>query len=504
MSSHRRTVRVAATAAVLSLTVATAAYAAGPGAAGIGDPYYPTYGNGGYDVSHYAIDVTYVPSSTTVQGRATITATATQDLTSFNLDLLLTASKVTVNGKAATFRKSDPHELVVTPASILRKGTKMTVEVVYAGQPRGISYAGVSSPWNGSGTETLALGEPEIAAWWYPSNDHPRDKATFDLTYRVPKGLEAIGNGTLVSKTTVGTQDVWKWRVPQPMATYLAYMAIGQYSLYRGTSAGRPYVIAINQKGDQSLAAVAKADIMKTPQIINWEVTQFGPYPFDRVGGVVPSMDFGYALETQTGPVYTQGFWSAGSNMSVVVHENAHQWFGDSVSVHNWKDIWLNEGFASYAEMLYAEHTGQGTTNQLLKQMYNEYPASDTYFWGVRLTDPGKHNEFNGAEYERGAMALAALRNRVGAATMTNILKTWAAQRKGGNGAVTDFEALAARISGQNLGGFFQHWLVDRKKPAATAENGLAGLGRASRTAAAAVDQIQANARMFAARGDGR
>ncbi|MFN8099918.1 MAG: M1 family metallopeptidase [Dermatophilaceae bacterium] len=504
MSIRRRTARLVAASAALSLTTATVAYAAGPGAAGIGDPYYPTYGNGGYDVSHYALDVTYVPATTTVQGRATITATATQDLTSFNLDLLLTASRVTVNGKAATFTKGDRHELVVTPASVLRKGTAMTVEVAYSGRPQGISYGEVSSPWIGGNTEALALGEPEIAAWWYPSNDHPRDKATFDMTFRVPKGLEAIGNGLLVSKATVGSTDVWRWSVRQPMATYLAFMAIGQYSVSRGTSAGRPYVVAINQRGDQTAAGYARRDIMKTPQVINWEATQFGPYAFDRVGGVVPSMDFGYALETQTGPVYTQGFWGGGSNMFVVVHENAHQWFGDSVSVHNWKDIWLNEGFATYAEMLYAEHTGQGTTNQLLKQMYDEYAAGDTYFWGVRLTDPGKHNEFNGAVYERGAMALAALRHRIGAPALTRILKTWTAQKKGGNGTVEEFEALATKISGQNLGGFFQHWLVDRRKPAQTAENGLTGLTSSTRSSSAALGRILANTRMYAARDHAR
>lgn len=502
--SSRRFARVAAVGATLSLTTATVAYAAGPGSAGIGDPYYPTYGNGGYDVSHYALDITYVPAGTTIKGKAAITATATQDLTSFNLDLLLTASAVTVNGKTASFRKSDPHELVVTPASVIRKGATMTITVAYSGQPRGISYGGVPSPWIGSGTEALALGEPEIAAWWYPSNDHPRDKATYDMTFRVPTGLEAIGNGTLVSKTTSGTTDVWKWSMPQPMATYLAFMAIGQYSVAKGTSGGRPYLVAIAQKAGAGMAAAAKADLMKTPSIINWEASQFGPYPFDTVGGVVPSMSFGYALETQSRPVYTPDFWAGGSNLFVVVHENAHQWFGDAVSVHNWKDIWLNEGFATFAEYLYAEHAGVATTNELLAQNYQQYAATDTWFWGVRLTDPGKHNEFDGAVYDRGAMTLAALRNRLGAPTVSKILKTWVANRKGGDGTVVQFEALAAQISGQDLSGFFQHWLVDRTKPAKTAENGLTGLPTvATRSAVAAADQITANARMFASRQHG-
>jgi len=458
--SVRRFARVALAAGVsVSLTTAIA-YAAGPGSAGIGDPYFPTYGNGGYDVTSYDIDITYVPAGTTVKGTTTIKATATQDLTRFNLDLLLTASSVTVNGTKAKFAKSDPHELVVTPAATIRKGSSMTVKVVYSGQPRTISYAGVASPWVGSGTESMALGEPEIAAWWFPSNDHPRDKASYNFTFRVPKGLEAIGNGKLVSKTTSGSTDVWKWSMPQPMAPYLAFMAIGQYAVTKGTTAGRPYVVAVSQKLPSGLRSTITKDLMKTPSIINWEATQFGPYPFDIVGGVVPLDDFGYALETQSRPVDTKGFWGGGSNLSVVVHENAHQWFGDSVSVNNWKDIWLNEGFATYATWMYDEAHGGPTTAQRFEAAY---ASAD---WSGRVADPGRDHIYDELVYTRGALTLHALRSRIGAPAFGTLLRTWTSTYAGKNATTADFAAMAERVSTKELSAFFTDWLYEEGKPA--------------------------------------
>ena len=457
---------------------ATGAYAAGPGAAGIGDPYYPRYGNGGYNVTSYDLAIDYAPTTGRITGTAVIKAKATQDLTRFNLDLLLTATTVTVNGAPTTFTKPDPHELVIKPAAVLKSGSEMVVKVTYTGVPSAISNGGIN-PWIGSGSEIVALGEPEIAAWWFPSNDHPRDKATFNFAFTVPKGLEAIGPGDLVGKTSGATKDTWKWSTGKPMATYLAFMAVGQYEVLTGTAKGRPYTTAITTRRGADVSQ-ARADLLRTPEVINWASAHFGPYPFTSVGGVIPKVPFGYALETQNRPVYTSGFWGGGSNMYVVVHENAHQWFGDSVSVRNWKDIWLNEGFASYAEWLWSETHGEGTTDQILSQIYADLPARDTDFWGVPIANPGAGNEFNAAVYTRGAMTLAALRNVIGDSAMATLLRQWATTKRYGNASTSEFTALAERLSGKDLDAFFRNWLFVKARPAATAQNGLAGLPRTS------------------------
>jgi aminopeptidase N len=463
----RRLAAAGASATAIGLAVSGSAVAApAPGAAGIGDAYYPEYGNGGYDVDHYGISIGYTPSTGRLTGRTTITAKATQDLSRFNLDFALTASAVTVNGAPATI-STRSRELIVTPAAPVVKDSTMTVVVTYAGIPTTVA----GSPWVKTPDGAVALGEPEISAWWFPGNDHPRDKATYDVTMTVPTGIEALSNGTLTSHTSPVGKEVWAWRESKPMATYLAFMAIGQYDVARSTTAaGLPVVTAVASNGGAAGAA-AKVDLARTAEVVDWHAGRWGPYAFDATGGVAPNADFGFALENQTRPVYSRLFWTSGSNIYVVVHEQAHQWFGDSVSVDQWKDIWLNEGFATYTEWVWSSTHGQGTTTQAFAQAYSR-PASSS-FWTVKIGDPGVGNEFNGAVYDRGAMTLQALRTRVGATAFYQIMRTWAQTRKYGNGNIAQFTALAQQVSGQDLGAFFTAWLYTGSKPAATAGNGV-------------------------------
>ena len=495
----RRATTAAAFGTAVGMLTATGALAGGgtPGAGGIGDPYYPAYGNGGYNVSNYDLYVDYVPASGRVTGTAVITAKATQDLSSFNLDLVLSAKTVTVNGKPAEFAKPDQHELVVKPATMLKNGSTMVVKVTYTGIPSKISYNGIS-PWIGSGSEALALGEPEIAAWWFPSNDHPRDKATYSMTFTVPKGLEAIGPGDFMGKTSGTTKDTWKWVSPKPMAPYLAFMAVGQYDLLTGTMNKRPYTTAITTQNTTAAVTRAKKDVLRTPEVTNWAAAQFGPYPFKEVGGVIAEQSTGFALENQQRPVYTVDFWGGGSNIYVVVHEMAHQWFGDSVSVRNWRDIWLNEGFATYAEFLWSDKHGEGTTNQLLEENYQSFSGEPT-FWQLPISNPGPRQEFSWQVYLRGGMTLAALRNRVGEEKLTQILQTWTSSHQYGNGSIAQFTSLAERISGQDLDSFFRAWLTARTKPAHTAENGFLP-ARANAQRPASADRILQNAKLLAAK----
>jgi len=443
--------------------------AASGGSAGIGDGYFPKYGNGGYRVHHYDVDVAFNPATERLRGRTVVTARATKNLSSFHLDFVLPVSRVLVNGQRAGHR-SRPHELVVTPRRAVPRGAPLRVVVRYAGIPKNVRSGGARPPWVTTKDGAAAIGEPEIAAWWFPSNDHPSDKARFDITLRVPRGLEAVSNGRLVTRRTRGDQTVWRWREDDPMATYLAFAAVGQFDIVRGrTRSGRPYLYAYSRLIRRQQAA--RRSVGATAAVTSWLERVWGPYPYDEIGGVVLGKWVGFALENQTRPVYSRAFFAFGKDRRVVAHEMAHQWFGDNVSLGRWRDIWLNEGFATYTEWLYAKHARNVPVAGNFERTYRDY-GRGSGFWDVRIGDPGRRRLFSAPIYERGAMTAHALRNRIGSRRFFTLMRAWT-HANDGYGTTAEFIAMAERVSGQQLDRFFDTWLFTRARPRPTVANGF-------------------------------
>ncbi|ONI73234.1 peptidase [Actinosynnema sp. ALI-1.44] len=462
----RSRVAVAATAAglVTALFGTSASAAPAPGAAGVGDAYYPNDGNGGYDVSHYNIRITYNPATDLLTGSTTILARSTQELSSFNLDFLLPIKSVRVNNFPARVT-ANAGEVTVTPPAAIGNNQNLTIVVQYEGKPSTVKDAAGANYWKKTPDGALAVDEPHIAKWWFPSNDHPTDKATYDVSVVVPQGVEALSNGTFAgTQQTLNGWVRWNWRTTSPQATYLAFLAVGQFEIRTSTAPNGQQVV--NAYGDNLGAngPAARASVERTPEVIEFLETQFGPYPFEAQGGVV-STGLGFALETQTRPVYSTAFFPRGANTSVVAHELAHQWFGDSVSVQSWRNIWLNEGFARYSEWLWAESQAEGTAAEIAQYYYDRRPDTDP-FWQVVVGEPGSGKEFDIAVYDRGALAVHAFRNAVGDEDFFKILKTWQATKKYGNGKIEEFIGLAERISGKPLFALFQTWLFTKGKPA--------------------------------------
>lgn len=645
-----------------------------PGAVDVGDPYVPGDGNGGYDVEHYLLDVRYDPASDTLTGVATITARATQNLSMFNLDFddPLTASSISVSGRAATAVHLGD-ELVITPASGIRQNTRFVTVISYGGIPQTIEDFLGTSGFIHTDDGALVVGQPHVAATWFPANDHPSDRAAFTFRVTVPAGLEVVANGRLTGQSTAGAWTTWVWDAADPMATYLAGMAIGELAVrsYRSgrieyTDAVDPALLApvatptgahfaVSQQASSSYkrlmhqvtvpdegatlsftvtrsteppwdfffveshtvgmddwttlpdlegnasqdtgfscpfwlglhpflehyqsevvgepdefvpcdpsgttgawwAATGESDGAETwtvdlsayanstievsltyasdvvqlsgvfvddivvstgegttgfedgtlggwtvpgapegspgnendwivgttadvppssgeialgsfdrqPEIISVLEQSFGPYPFRQSGGIVDEAEIFFALENQTRPIYAQVFFSDSfSGDNVVVHELAHQWFGDSLTVAQWQHIWLNEGFATYAEWLWSEYEGLGTAQENFDFWYGLIPAEDP-LWDVTIGDPGPELMFDFAVYVRGGMTLHQLRLAVGDEDFFQILREWARTQAGDTVTTDDFIALAEAISGQELDELFDTWLFTPGKP---------------------------------------
>ncbi|WP_051900809.1 M1 family metallopeptidase [Streptomyces aureus] len=436
-----------------------------PGAAGVGDPYFPRMGNGGYDVTHYGLTLSYDPRGRRLTGTAEITAKATQDLSAFHLDLLgMHVSGVTVEGREAGWSRAG-QELTVRPHDELDKGETFGATVRYAGTPRTITDAdGSKEGWLRTADGALGLGEPTGSMAWFPGDHHPSDKASYDLRITVPKGLQAVSNGELTSEETRNGRTNFTWHTAQPMASYVATLAIGRYDVTRSTARnGLPVYVAV----DPTQTGASKKVLGKIPEIMDWEEYNFGPYPFSSTGAIVDRPDdVGYALETQTRPVFP-----GAPDTATLVHELAHQWFGDSVTPKSWKDMWLNEGFATYAEWLWQEDHGGDSAQEIFESLYKgEYyePVDSSEVWAFPPADPPSAAQISDPPvYYRGAMVLQKIRQLVGDDTFYDIVQGWTAAHRHANADTAEFTAYVEKAApDKDFGGIWKDWLYGKGKPA--------------------------------------
>jgi aminopeptidase N len=460
---------------------ATPSYAHGharpsPGAAGLGDRLYPLLGNGGYDVQNYDLALTYPAEDPlqTVTGDVTIMAVATQDLSRFDLDFGgAGVGKVSVDGHAAMFSRSG-EELIITPRRYLARNHRFTVTVSdFTAKP---VPANADSPAGFVTTEdgTVLAGQPNESHLLFPSNDHPRDKATYSIALTYPSGWVGVANGKATGEHVHDGLVTSSYREGKPMASELVQLAVGAFVVQsRPAVNGTPIRDVVPARLASTL--LPKADIERSQ--IAWMESKVGAYPFEDYGSLVIDADLGFALETQTLSLYDTGLFGTPAYVlnPVMAHELAHQWFGDSVAPSSWSDVWQNEGHATWYELLYADETG-------VFQKYTGYPNREAYFKNVYfkgdryrdrygpvaqpLSSESIWDVFNPNVYDGGALVLYALQQKIGTTKFDRLERTWVSKYRGKSASTEDFITLASQVSGRDLHSFLTAWLYGTTTPA--------------------------------------
>jgi aminopeptidase N len=440
---------------LLSLLLAFGLLAPGAGAAAR-EPFFPAAGSRAYDVRGYAVHVAYW-SSGRVVGIVTIQARARAELDQFSLDFRgPRVFRVTVNGKNVRYER-DGGKLRVIFEEAIPAGSTFETAVRYAGVPPRITDPdGSEEGWFRTDDGVIAVGEPQGTAAWIPCNNIPADKAWFRFNVVVPNGLKAVANGRLREAERGEERSRYKWVEEAPMSTYLAVLDIGRGRIVKSRIGRLPTWTLIDPRLRR-----AQRPLSALPEIIRFQSRLFGAYPFDSAGSIVDyAPQIGYALETQSRPIYTSI-----PERTLIVHEIAHQWFGDSVGLERWPNIWLNEGFATWTEWYYAERHGGRSAQQIFEDLYR-VPASKKGFWEPPSGRPGSPESlFHTSVYVRGAMALQALRQKMGTRPMLRLLRRWVTEHRHGSANIKEFIALAEQVAGENLNPLFRRWLYQRGKP---------------------------------------
>lgn len=414
---------------------------------GLGDPRI--------DVVHYDLTVSADPGVEDITGAATISLAAVTEepLDEFTLDLVaLEVASVTVGDAAAQFDHVDG-ELTIRPSRPLASLEVVDVAMTYQGtpRPRYFDALGATIGWqqdDDGGWFTLS--EPHGTSTWAPVSDHPADKATWRFSLSTPTGVTGVANGRLTDRTAEGGRTSWVWEQDRPMATYLALVAVGHYDLVERTAAdGTELVFAF----PTSLPADHRAGFDQFEEILAFFVSEFGPYPDDDAGAIVIPTELALALETQTRPTFSRN-WIQPGHVTALAHEIAHEWFGNAVTPEEWTDLWLNEGFATYADLMWVAHSTGTDLTELVDDDENRVFGSD-----LAPYSPTAAAQFDAAVYGNGARALHALRIEVGDDTFRTIVRRWFSERSGQVVTTDDFVELAEDESGRDLGAFFHQWL---------------------------------------------
>lgn len=423
--------------------------------------YVPHHGDAGWDALHYDLEIDYTPESNRLSGRAVITAVARERISTVTLDLYrLRVRKLTVDGRAPKRIAHKNSRLVVTLGRQLTAGSHFRIVVSWSGGPQPMPGLDGDAGWEELDDGAIVASQPHGAPSWFPCNDRPSNKASYALAVSVPAGYQVVANGVPGATKRKAGSVIFTFDQPEPMATYLATVHVGRFVVTEDARAGVPVRVV----SSPDLAATCRTALGDVPEMVSFFESRFGPYPFS--GGytnVVTDDDLEIPLEAQSLSIFGANFMTRDwDDQRLVAHELAHQWFGNAVTLARWRDIWLHEGFACYAEWLWSPESGHQSTRHRAEHHHRKLAGLPQ---DLLLSDPGPDLMFDDRVYKRGALALHALHVEVGDDVFFEMLRTWVERFGGGNATTEDFLALATEVTGVDVTDLLAPWLHERPLP---------------------------------------
>lgn len=430
------------------------------GAETAGDPYVAHSGNGGYRTLSNSLHLKYRIARNRLDGVAELRLQASQTLARFTLDLVgLSASRVRVDGRKADFRQVHG-KLRITPARAIEAGAEASVVIEYGGAPKPRRTRWGAIGWEELDDGVLVASQPSGAPTWFPCNDHPSDKASYRVRFETDAAYTVVANGELVEHRIAAGQGSWVYEQREPTASYLVMLQIGKY--VKRALPGKVTTSTVFYP--RPLERRVRADFEPLPRMLEVFAACFGPYPFEQYSVVVTRDELEIPLEAQGLAVFGANHIDGhGGEERLIAHELAHQWFGNSVGVERWQDIWLNEGFCCYAEWVWSDAAGKASADALAREhhgLLSRMPAD------LMLGDPGPADMFDDRVYKRGALTLHALRLAIGDDEFFELLHEWTESNRHGTATTAEFIALVERRTGVAFGAFFESWLYHPSLPA--------------------------------------
>jgi Peptidase family M1 domain len=426
------------------------------------DPYLAPSGNGGYDVTDYTVALTYAPATHGIAAaHAQLSMRSLQPLRLFSLDARpgLRITRVRVDGKKARFVHHG-RKLTVDRFPLIGSNQRFRVSIAYHGQPKPVQdpsgrdhYGWLRTP---GGAVTFT--EPTGTSTWIPSNDIFYDKATWHVSITTPSNRLGVSSGKFLGMHHHGGKVRTEWVQPVPIQPYTQVVAIDDFRYSKAPIAGVPAFTAVAKKSGTTVGVMRQ----RTAVALDWLRPKLGTYPFPSTGAIVVSGGQS-AMETAGRPVYSpENFYT---NQSTVVHEQVHQWFGNTVTARDANDMWLHEGFATYLENIeHAERTHASLDDEVHSQyVYDGWAAGfHGQFDRVSLSEPSLRYLLNTTPYFRGQAALHALRADLGDPMFWRVLRGLGQEPAGRNFDTPAIIAKAEAISQHDLTAWANTWVYSR------------------------------------------